>query len=220
MRKLTGAVFSTLDGVIQGPGGPSEDTTGGFRFSGWLPPVGDDAIDEKIGELFGRPFDLLLGRRTYEIFSAYWPFAPDEMADIRDPFDKCTKYVLTHSDEPLEWQNSRKVGIEDLREIKEGEGPDIVIQGSSTLYPQLIEAGLLDELTLMISPIVLGQGKRLFGGGTPPRTLKMTGHKVSDKGSIIATYEPAGPVEIGTYVTTPPSEREEERQAAMAEGTW
>ena len=220
MRKLTGAVFSTLDGVIQGPGGPSEDTTGGFRFSGWLPPVGDDAIDEKIGELFGRPFDLLLGRRTYEIFSAYWPFAPDEMADIRDPFDKCTKYVLTHSDEPLEWQNSRKVGIEDLREIKEGEGPDIVIQGSSTLYPQMIEAGLLDELTLMISPIVLGQGKRLFGDGTPPRTLKMTGHKVSDKGSIIATYEPAGPVEIGTYVTTPPSEREEERQAAMAEGTW
>ena len=220
MRKLTGAVFSTLDGVIQGPGGPSEDTTGGFRFSGWLPPVGDDAIDEKIGELFGRPFDLLLGRRTYEIFSAYWPFAPDEMADIRDPFDKCTKYVLTHCDEPLEWQNSRKVGIEDLREIKEGEGPDIVIQGSSTLYPQLIEAGLLDELTLMISPIVLGQGKRLFGGGTPPRTLKMIGHKVSDKGSIIATYEPAGPVEIGTYVTTPPSEREEERQAAMAEGTW
>jgi dihydrofolate reductase len=220
MRKLTGAVFSTLDGVIQGPGGPSEDTTGGFRFSGWLPPVGDDAIDEKIGELFGRPFDLLLGRRTYEIFSAYWPFAPDEMADIRDPFDKCTKYVLTHSDEPLEWQNSRKVGIEDLREIKEGEGPDIVIQGSSTLHPQLIEAGLLDELTLMISPIVLGQGKRLFSGGTPPRTLKMTGHKVSDKGSIIATYEPAGPVEIGTYVTTPPSEREEERQAAMAEGTW
>jgi dihydrofolate reductase len=220
MRRIIGAAFSKLDGVIQGPGGPSEDTTGGFRFSGWLPPVGDDAIDEKIGELFGRPFDLLLGRRTYEIFSAYWPFAPDEMADIRDPFDKCTKYVLTHSDEPLEWQNSRKVGIEDLREIKEGEGPDIVIQGSSTLHPQLIEAGLLDELTLMISPIVLGQGKRLFGGGTPPRTLKMTGHKVSDKGSIIATYEPAGPVEIGTYVTTPPSEREEERQAAMAEGTW
>jgi len=220
MRRIIGAAFSTLDGVIQGPGGPNEDTTGGFRFSGWLPPVGDDAIDQKIGELFGRPCDLLLGRRTYDIFAAYWPYAPDEMADIRDPFDKCTKHVLTHSDEPLEWQNSRKVGIEDLRKIKEGDGPDIVIQGSSTLYPQLIEAGLLDEVTLMISPLVLGQGKRLFGDGTPPRTLKMTGHKVSDKGSIIATYEPAGPVEIGTYVTTPPSEREEERQAAMAEGSW
>jgi dihydrofolate reductase len=220
MRKIIGAAFSTLDGVIQGPGGPSEDTTGGFRFSGWLPPVGDDAIDAKIGELFGRKFDLLLGRRTYEIFSAYWPFAPAEMAEIRDPFDRCTKYVLTHSDEPLEWQNSQKVSIEDLRKIKEGDGPDIVVQGSSTLYPQLIEAGLLDELTLMISPIILGQGKRLFGDGTPPRTLKMTGHKVSDKGSVIVTYEPAGPVEIGTYVTTPPSEREEKRQAAMAGGDF
>ena len=220
MRRIIGAAFSTLDGVIQGPGGPSEDTTGGFQFSGWLPPVGDDAIDQKIGELFGRPFDLLLGRRTYEIFSAYWPFAPDEMAEIRDPFDKCTKYVLTHSDEPLEWQNSRKVSIEDLRKIKEGDGPHIVIQGSSTLYPQLLEAGLLDELTLMIAPVVLGQGKRLFGDGTPPRTLRMTGHTVSDKGSIIATYEPAGPVEIGTYVTTPPSEREEKRQSAMAEGDF
>ena len=220
MRKIIGAAFSTLDGVIQGTGGPSEDTTGGFRFSGWLPPVGDDAIDAKIGELFGRKFDLLLGRRTYEIFSAYWPFAPDEMAEIRDPFDRCTKYVLTHNDEPLEWQNSQKVSIEDLRKIKEGDGPDIVVQGSSTLYPQLIEAGLLDELTLMISPIILGQGKRLFGDGTPPRTLKMTGHKVSEKGSVIVTYEPAGPVEIGTYVTTPPSEREEKRQAAMAGGDF
>ena len=221
MRRIVGAAFCTLDGVIQGPGGPSEDTTGGFRYSGWLPPVGDDAIDQKIGELFGRPFDLLLGRRTYEIFAAYWPYAPDEMAQIRDPFDDCTKYVVTHRDDALEWKNSQRVGqIEELRAIKQGHGPDLVIQGSSTLYPQLLEAGLLDELTLMVSPIVLGQGKKLFGDGTPPRTLKMTGHKVSDGGTIIATYEPAGPVELGTYVTTPPSEREEARQAAMAEGSW
>jgi dihydrofolate reductase len=220
MRRIVGATFSTLDGVIQGPGGPSEDTTGGFRFSGWLPPVGDDAINEKIGELFGGPFDLLLGRRTYEIFAGYWPYAPDEMADIRDPFNACTKYVFTHREEPLEWQNSQRVDIETLRELKQGEGPDLIIQGSSTLYPQLLDSGLLDELTLMISPVVLGQGKRLFGDGTPPRTLKMTSHKVSEAGSIIATYQPAGPVEIGTYVTTPPSEREEERQVAMAEGSW
>ena len=220
MRRIVGAAFSTLDGVIQGPGGPSEDTTGGFRFSGWLPPVGDDAINEKIGELFGGPFDLLLGRRTYEIFAGYWPYAPDEMADIRDPFNACTKYVFTHREEPLEWQNSQRVDIETLRELKQGEGPDLIIQGSSTLYPQLLDSGLLDELTLMISPVVLGQGKRLFGDGTPPRSLKMTSHKVSEAGSIIATYQPAGPVEIGTYVTTPPSEREEERQVAMAEGSW
>jgi len=221
MRRIVGAAFVSLDGVMQGPGGPTEDPTGGFNYSGWLPPVGDDAIDEKIGELFGRPFDLLLGRRTYDIFAAYWPYAGDPMAGIRDPFNACTKYVVTHRDQPLAWENSERVGaIEDLRAIKQGDGPDLVIQGSGTLYPQLLEAGLLDELTLMISPVVLGQGKRLFGGGTPPRTLKMTGHKVSDGGNIIATYQPAGPVETGTYVTDEPSAREQERQAAMADGSW
>jgi dihydrofolate reductase len=221
MRRIVGATFVTLDGVMQGPGGPSEDTTGGFRFSGWLPPVGDDAIEAKIGELFGRPFDLLLGRRTYDIFAAYWPYAPDEMAAIRDPFNTCTKYVLTHGDAPLAWDNSKRVkAIEELRAIKQGDGPDLVIQGSSRLYPQLLEAGLLDELTLMISPLVLGEGKRLFGDGTPPRTLKMTGHTIGDKGNVVATYAPAGPVETGTYVTTPPSEREQARQAAMADGSW
>ena len=221
MRRIVGATFLSLDGVMQGPGGPSADTTGGFQLRGWLPPVGDDAIDRKIGEIFGRPFDLLLGRRTYEIFAAYWPYASDQMADIRDPFNVCTKYVVTHRDRPLDWQNSERIGaIEDLREIKQGDGPDIVIQGSSTLYPQLLDAGLLDELTLMISPVVLGQGKRLFGDGTPPRTLKMTEHYVSDGGNIVATYQPAGPVEIGTYVTEQPSEREKARQAEMAEGSW
>lgn len=220
MRRIIGAAFTTLDGVIQGPGGPSEDTTGGFQFSGWLPPVGDEAINAKIGELFARPFDLLLGRRTYDIFAGYWPYAPDEMADIRDPFNACTKYVLTHSDEPLQWQNSVRVDLDALRDVKRQDGPDIVIQGSSTIYPQLLAADLLDELTLMMTPVVLGQGKRLFGDGTPPRTLKMTGHVVSDGGNIVATYEPAGPVEIGTYVTTPPSEQEQERQRAMAEGRW
>ena len=221
MRRIIGAAFVTLDGVMQGPGGPSEDPTGGFRFSGWLPPVGDDAIEDKIGELFGRPFDLLLGRRTYDIFAAYWPYAPDEMAGIRDPFNACTKYVVTHGTQPLEWDNSRRIdAIEDLRAIKQGDGPDLVIQGSSTLYPQLFEAGLLDELTLMISPVVLGQGKRIFGDGTPPRTLKMTGHRVSEGGNVIATYQPAGPVETGTYVTSPPSEREQVRQEAMADGSW
>ena len=221
MRRIIGATFVTLDGVMQGPGGPSEDPTGGFRFGGWLEPVGDDAINDKIGELFGRPFDLLLGRRTYDIFNAYWPNAADDQKAIRDPFNKCTKYVLTHRDQPLTWQNSERVGgLEELRAIKQGEGPDLIIQGSSTIYPQLLEAGLIDELTLMISPVILGEGKRLFGDGTPPRTMKMTSHKVSDGGNIIATYEPAGGVEIGSYVTGEPSQREQERQAAMAEGSW
>ena len=221
MRRIIGAAFLSLDGVMQGPGGPSEDPTGGFKFSGWLPPVGDEAIDRKIGEIFGRPFDLLLGRRTYEIFAAYWPYASDRMASIRDPFNACTKYVVTHRDQPLAWENSERVGaIEELRGIKQGDGPDIVIQGSSTLYPQLLDAGLLGELTLMITPVVLGKGKRLFGDGTPPRTLKMTEHYVSDGGNIVASYQPAGPVEIGSYVTEQPSEREKARQAEMAGDSW
>ena len=221
MRRIIGATFVSLDGVVQGPGGPTEDPTGGFNCSGWLPPVGDDSIDAKVGELFGRPFDLLLGRRTYDIFAAYWPYAGDEIAAIRDSFNACTKYVVTHRDQPLAWDNSELVKtIEALRGIKQGDGPDLVIQGSSTLYPQLLEAGLLDELTLMIFPVILGEGKRLFGVGTPPATLKMTDHRVSDGGNIIATYQPAGPVETGTYVTTQPSEREQVRQAAMADGSW
>ena len=220
MRRIIGAAFVSLDGVMQGPGGPTEDPTGGFRFSGWLPPVGDDAIEHKIGELFGRPFDLLLGRRTYDIFAAYWPYASDEMADIRDPFNSCTKYVVTHGDQPLDWQNSRRTTLDDLSDIKRTDGPDLVIQGSSTLYPLLLAAGLLDELTLMISPIILGSGKRIFGNGTPPATLKLTSHTVGDKGNIIATYAPVGPVGTGSYITEPPSEREQARQAAMAEGSW
>ena len=221
MRRIIGAAFVTLDGVMQGPGGPNEDPTGGFKHCGWLPPVGDDGIDRKIGELFGRPFDLLLGRRTYEIFAAYWPYASDQMAEIRDPFNACTKFVVSHQDRPLAWENSRRVdAVEGLRDIKEGDGPDFVIQGSSTLYPQLLAAGLLDELTLMISPLVLGEGKRLFGDGTPPLTLEMTEHYVSDGGNVVVTYRPAGPVELGTYVTEEPSGRELERQAAMAAGSW
>ena len=221
MRKIIGAAFVSLDGVMQAPGGPSEDPTGGFAHGGWLPPVGDDAIEAKISELFGRPFDLLLGRRTYDIFAGYWPYAPDEMAGIRDPFDACTKYVVTHRDEPLEWQGSERVAeIEALRAIKQASGPDLVIQGSSTLYPQLLAADLLDELILMISPLVLGEGKRLFGDGTPPRTLTMIDHHVSASGTNIATYRPAGAVETGSYATGEPSEREQARQAAMAEGRW
>ena len=206
MRRIVGAAFCTLDGVIQGPGGPSEDPTGGFKYSGWLPPVGDDAIDEKIGELFGRPFDLLLGRRTYEIFAAYWPYAPDEMAQIRDPFDDCTKYVVTHRDDPLEWKNSQRVGqIEELRAIKQGHGPDLVIQGSSTLYPPLLSAGLIDRLILMRFPIILGHGRRIFDGSETPGALKLVDHAVSDKGVVFTSYEPDGEVQTGSFETKEPS---------------
>jgi dihydrofolate reductase len=215
MRKLTGAAFLSLDGVMQAPGGPTEDWTGGFQFGGWLPPFDDDQVGEAIGGLFAQPFDLLLGRKTYEIFAAYWPYA-DADHPIAGPFNRAGKYVVTHSDDPLEWENSHRMGsIEAVAEVKASEGPDLVIQGSSTLYPQLFAAGLIDRLVLLTFPVVLGQGKRLFGAGTPPFTLKPIEQKLSDKGVVIATYEPAGAVQTGTFPGPETSEREKARQERM-----
>lgn len=221
MRRIVGAAFVSLDGVMQAPGGPSEDPTGGFPFGGWLQPIGDEAIGAKIGDLFGKPYDLLLGRRTYDIFAAYWPYASDESAFIRDGFNACAKYVVTGGERLIEWENSHRLGsIADVDELRKGDGPDLVIQGSSTLYPQLLAQGLLDELTLMTAPLVLGVGKRLFGEGTPPRTLRMTGHTISPQGSIVATYVPAGPVRTGSFADHEPSRRERERQDKMKAGDW
>ncbi len=215
MRKLTGAVFASLDGVMQAPGGPSEDWTGGFEFGGWMAPLADEAVGSKIGALFDSEFDLLLARETYEIFAGYWPYA-DAEHPIRIAFDKAAKYVVTHSDNGLDWVNSHRLAsIEDVAAIKRGAGPDLVIQGSSTLYPQLLAAGLIDRLMVMTFPVLLGSGKKLFGTGTPPLTLKMTDHLVSEGGVVIATYEPNGVVETGSFAGPDMSPREQARQERM-----
>jgi dihydrofolate reductase len=211
MRKLTGAVFVSLDGVMQAPGGPEEDPSGGFEFGGWLAGLYDEEFGEELDRLFSGPFDLLLGRRTYDIFAAYWPFNQDN--PVGAMFQRANKYVVTHSDEPLEWDNSHRVdSIDALGELKQSEGPDLVIQGSSTLYPQILSAGLLDRLILMTFPVVLGEGKRLFGEGTPPGTMKMVRHRVTSVGTVIATYEPSGEVKTGTFATKEPSQAELERR--------
>ena len=221
MRRIIGATFVSLDGVIQAPGGPTEDPTGGFEYGGWLSSMFDPAVGETIDGLFGRPFDLLLGRRTYDIFAAFWPNAGDDQKGIRDPFNACTKYVVTRGDHPLTWDNSRRVGtIDALAELKRGDGPDLVIQGSSTLYPQLLAAGLLDRLTLMMFPIVLGSGKRLFGDGTPGATMTMIEQRGTPSGAVIATYEPTGPVKTSAIAEPAQNAAEERRQAAMADGSW
>jgi dihydrofolate reductase len=221
MRKITGAAFVSLDGVMQAPGGPTEDPTGGFHYGGWLAGLFDEAIGHRIDRLFGGEFDLLLGRRTYDIFAAFWPFAGDDQKDIRDPFNRATKYVVTSGDQPLSWQNSHRLAnVDAVAAVKRTEGPDLVIQGSSLLYPQLLAAGLLDELVLMIFPLVLGSGKRLFGEGTPSGTMRMTEHEVTPSGSIIASYEPAGGVQTGSFPSPDPSEAEQERRRKMAHGTW
>jgi dihydrofolate reductase len=221
--KITGAAFVSLDGVMQAPGGPTEDPTGGFDQGGWVFKMWDEGIEETLGSLFSGEYDLLLGRRTYDIFAAYWPYAEGENAAMGEAFDRANKYVLTRGDQPLEWQNSHRLGrIEDVAALKQGDGANIIIQGSSTIYPALLAAGLIDTLITMTYPVTLGSGKRLFGEGTPVGRLEMTDHRVTDKGTVIATYEPAGnlpPVPaFGPQPAT--SEREALRQVRMKENSW
>lgn len=240
MRKIRGSVFASLDGVMQAPGGPTEDPTGGFAHGGWLPQFFDEDVGEAIDRFFGDPYDLLLGRRTYDIFAAYWPYVGGDATGIGEVFDltgkddgeaaaiqmgqtftRANKYVLTRGSPDLGWSNSHRVGsIEELRAVKHGEGPDLLIQGSSTIYPALIAEGLLDELTVMTFPVVLGSGKRIFGDGTPAKALRLTVHRVTRSGAVIATYEPAGSIEHGWAGPQSSSQREAARQQAMAEGRW
>lgn len=221
MRKVIGAAFVSLDGVMQAPGGPNEDPTGGFKLGGWLFEYFDEAVGKRVDALFGGDFDLLLGRRTYDIFAAYWPFVQGDNKSIGERFDRAAKYVVTRGDQPLSWKNSQRLAsLDALAEVKGGEGPDLIIQGSGTLYPQLLAAGLIDRLILMTFPVVLGAGKRLFGEGTLPRSMRMLDHEVSRGGNIIATYEPEGEVEPGSFPTEEPSKAELERRGKIADGLW
>ncbi|MGZ3772556.1 MAG: dihydrofolate reductase family protein [Pseudobdellovibrionaceae bacterium] len=215
MRKIVGGIFQSLDGVMQAPGGPTEDPTGGFEFGGWSTTFWDDKMNAALSKVFNDPFDLLLGRKTYEIFAAYWPFAPED-DPIRIAFTKSAKYVLTHHDEPLEWQNSHRItNIEGVKNLKASEGPDLLIQGSTTIYPQLLTENLIDRLFVMTFPIVLGKGKKLFGAGTPPCAMKLVSSDVSSTGVIIATYEPAGKIPLGSFQQNNPSPAEIRRQERM-----
>jgi dihydrofolate reductase len=225
---------------MQAPGGPTEDPTGGFTHGGWLPQFFDEDVGAAIDAFFGREYDLLLGRRTYDIFAAYWPFVGGASTGIGEIFDRtgkdegeaaaiamgeaftrANKYVLTRGAPDLGWSNSHRIGsLEELRSLKSGDGPDLLIQGSSTLYPQLIAEGLLDRLTIMTFPVVLGSGKRLFGEGTPARALRICDHQLTRSGAVIATYEPGGAIQHGWAGPQSSSDREQARQRAIAENRW
>ena len=220
MRKLTGAIFQSLDNVIQGPGQPEEDRRNGFRLGGWVAPHWGEDMGPFERLIMG-DYDLLLGRRTYDIFAAFWPYNRDN--PIGEKFQRINKYVLTHSDGPLGWDNSRKLSgdtAQAVAELKQSDGRDLLIQGSSTLYPPLLSARLIDRLVLITFPIVLGQGKRLFDGSEEPGALKLVDHFVSPKGVVITSYEPAGEVPTGSFETKPPSEEELERRRKIAAGRW
>ena len=219
-RRIIGGAFVSLDGVMQAPGGPEEDPTGGFPHGGWLTGLFEEALGNQVDTLFSPPFDLLLGRRTYDIFAAHWPFMPegDPMAAM---FARCSKYVLTRSDAPLDWQGShRLVDMDAVAALKQGDGPDLVIQGSSTIYPQLLQRGLLDRLVVMTAPVVLGDGKRLFGEGVPAGKFRLVEHRLSPGGIAMATWEPAGDVEPGSFAMIEPSVQELARRERIAAGSW
>ena len=220
MRKLTGAVFVSLDGVMQAPGGPEEDPTSDFRFGGWVAPHWSEDMGP-FEKIIDGEYDLLLAKRTYDIFSAYWPYNQDIPIGAR--FQRINKYVLTHSDEPLTWENSHRLSGETagaVAQLKQSDGRDLLIQGSSTLYVPLLNAGLIDRLVLMTFPVLLGHGKRIFDGSENPGALKLVDSFVSSSGVVTTIYEPAGEVETGTFETKAPSEEELERREKMEAGDW
>lgn len=227
MRKVVASIFLSLDGVMQAPGGPEEDPTGGFAYGGWTVPYWDDALAEAMEAAFSRPFDLLLGRRTYDIFAAHWPhvatepgaegYEPGE-ADIATKFNDAAKHVATHSPDTLAWSNSHWLG-EDVagavRELKRGDGAELLIQGSSVLLQTLLSHDLVDEFRLLIYPVVLGRGKRLFGEDTRPGALDVVNSTVSPSGVIIANYTRAGDVGTGSFAFETPTAAELERRKTL-----
>ncbi|MER9616586.1 dihydrofolate reductase family protein [Mesorhizobium sp. M0207] len=213
MKKIIAATFVSLDGVMQAPGGPQEDPVGGFKFGGWTFHYWDDVMGAAMGETFSKPFALLLGRKTYDIFAAHWPYQKND--PIADIFNAVTKYVATHRPDSLSWQNSQPLGsdvVATLRRMKQEDGPDLLIQGSSELIQTLLANDLIDEISLLIFPLVLGKGKKLFGSGTIPAAFKLTRSQASTTGVIMASYERSGEIKTGSFATEQPSEAEIERR--------
>ena len=199
MRKITIIEHISLDGVIQAPGGPDEDRGGGFAYGGWTAPLSDPAGGKAIVAAHGDGFDLLLGRRTYDIWSSYWPKAPS--SPMADSINAATKYIATHRPDSLAWGPVEGLGadvVEGVRRAKQKNGPHMIVWGSSTLTPVLLEHGLADEVLLLVFPVLLGAGKRFFADGTPPRELKLVNTQASPSGVIITTYKPSGPLRTGT----------------------
>ncbi len=216
MRKLVAVTQVTLDGVMQAPGGPEEDPSGGFEYGGWSAPHFDEVLGQAAEEAFEKPFDLLLGRRTYEIFAAHWPY--DE-GPIADRLNSATKHVASRTLEaPLDWSNSTLLEGDvqtAVPALKEQDGLDIHVLGSSELLRTLLQHGLVDELRLWIFPVVVGRGKRLFAGDSAPAGLELVDSTVSTSGVIAATYRRVGDVQTGSFAFEEPTEREVERRDAM-----
>jgi dihydrofolate reductase len=201
MRKLIVSTFLTLDGVMQAPGGPGEDDSGGFTHGGWSVNYWDDQMGQVMGEATSRPFAMVLGRRTFDIMAAYWPHAPEDQGG--KVFNEATKYVASRSRPNLEaWSNSVLIegdAAEGLAALKAEDGPELQVHGSANLIQTLLRHNLVDQFRLWVFPLVVGSGKRLFADGAIPSGLQLVDHKVSTTGVVIGTYEPAGEIVTGSF---------------------
>jgi dihydrofolate reductase len=214
MRQLIVNTFLSLDGVMQAPGGPEEDPSGDFARGGWSFGYWDEDMGAAMDEFMGKPFDLLLGRRTYEIFAAHWPYSEEPAAE---PLNAATKYVASNTGVELTWDRSER--IEDVpagvRALKEQDGPELQVHGSANLLQTLTAHGLVDEFRVWIFPLVLGRGKRLFESDTLPAGLELTSSATSSSGVIMATYRTGAEIKSGSFVPEHPSEAELERRANL-----
>jgi dihydrofolate reductase len=195
MRELVVLTFVSLDGVMQAPGGKGEDPSGGFDLEGWTVPYFDDVVGNEMTEQMGQPFDLLLGRKTYEIFASYWPHHDS-------PFNQAKKYVVSNEAINTDWEETIQIrgdAVAEIEKLKQQDGPMLQVHGSSNLIQSLLANDLVDQLWLKVYPVTLGKGKRLFDEGTIPAAFNLTDSKISPSGVIIASYRRGGEVKLGSF---------------------
>lgn len=217
MRKLVVNTFVTLDGVMQAPGGPTEDPSGGFSHGGWSVNYWDEMMGQVMTDSMATPFDLLLGRKTYEIFAAHWPYSQEEPA--ASTLNNAKKYVASKTLNKVDWNNSSLLKgdvVEEIKKLKEQDGPELQVHGSSNLIQTLLKNDLVDQYNVWIFPVLVGKGKRLFDWGTAPAGLDLVDSKISSTGVIVATYQPAGEIKKGTFQMDNPSEAELARRERLA----
>ncbi len=218
MRKLIASTFVSLDGVMQAPGGPDEEPTGGFALGGWAFHYWDEAMDPSASGLDGKDRELVLGRKTYEIFEAHWPYQPADDPTAQS-LNAAKKYVASRTLKTLQWENSVLLAgdaVEAVAALKAQPGYDLQIIGSGNLIQSLQSASLIDEYNVWTFPVVLGRGKRLFEATAKPSALRLVSTKTSGTGVVMSTYVPAGNIQTGSFSQIEPSQKELERRAKMA----
>ncbi|HSD64425.1 MAG TPA: dihydrofolate reductase family protein [Ignavibacteriaceae bacterium] len=216
MRKLCVNSFVTLDGVMQAPGGPDEDPSGGFQHGGWSVNYWDNLMGQIMGDFMSKPFELLLGRKTYEIFAAHWPYSKEEPA--AGILNSVKKYVVSKKLNSVDWNNSSLVKgdvVKEIKKLKTQDGPDMQVHGSSNLIQTLLKNNLVDEIQVWTFPVTVGKGKRLFGDGTIPADFKLLESRISETGVIISTYKPGGMLKTGSFALENPTDAELKRREML-----